>query len=49
MADDALAQTDADALLRMEKVPASADTFHFPDLGGRIDTVLRTLGPVAAV
>lgn len=36
MAEDALTQTEADALLRLEKVPASAETFHFPDLGGRI-------------
>ena len=40
MADDALTQSDADTLLRMEKVPASAGTFHFPDLGGRIEVPL---------
>lgn len=40
MADDALAQADADALLKMEKVPASSDIFHFPDLGGRIEVPL---------
>jgi len=30
MAEDALTQSDADTLLRMEKVAVSADTFHFP-------------------
>lgn len=40
MADDALAQVEADALLKMEKVPASSDVFHFPDLGGRIEVPL---------
>lgn len=42
MADDALAHTDADALLRMEKVPASADTFHFPDLAGWVEVPLAS-------
>lgn len=40
MAEDALTQAEADALLRLEKVPASSDTFHFPDLGGRIEVPL---------
>ena len=40
MADDALSQTDAEALLHMDKVPASTDTFQFPDLGGRIEVPL---------
>lgn len=40
MAEDALTQTEADALLRLEKVTASAETFHFPDLGGRIEVPL---------
>lgn len=40
MADDALTQSDADTLLRMEKVPASADTFHFLGFGGRIEVPL---------
>lgn len=40
MADDALAQADADVLLRMEKVPASTAAFDFPGLGGRIEVPL---------
>ncbi len=40
MANDALAQSDAEALLKMEKVPALRDPFKFPDLGGRIEVPL---------
>ncbi len=40
MPDDALAQSDADTLLRMEKVPASMAAFDFPSLGGRIEVPL---------
>jgi len=40
VADDALAQADADVLLRMEKVPASTAAFDFPGLGGRIEVPL---------
>jgi len=40
MADDALTQSDAEALLRMDKVPAAQDAVHFPDLGGRIEVPL---------
>ena len=40
MANDALAQSDAEALLKMEKVPALRDAFAFPDLGGRIEVPL---------
>jgi len=42
MADDLLSQNDADALLRMEKVPASQDPFQFPDLGGRTEVPLMS-------
>lgn len=42
MADDYLSQTDADALLRMDKVPVSTDDFEFPGLGGRIEVPLRS-------
>lgn len=42
MPDDALSQSDAEILLRMEKVPASRDTFQFPDLGGRIEVPLMS-------
>ena len=38
--DDALIQSDADALLRIEKIPASTKTFSFPDLGSRIEMPL---------
>ena len=40
MASDALAQSDAESLLKMEKVPALKDAFQFPDLGGRIEVPL---------
>lgn len=40
MADNALSQADAEALLRMEKIPASSDKFNFPDFGGRIEVPL---------
>ncbi|CAM5217674.1 hypothetical protein CDEF62S_00649 [Castellaniella defragrans] len=40
MADDILAQADADTLLRMEKMPASTAAFEFPSLGGRIEVPL---------
>lgn len=40
MVDDALTQSDAEALLRMEKVPAAPDAFQFPDMGGRIEVPL---------
>ena len=42
MADDALTQSDAETLPRMEKVPASAEVFPFPDLGGRIEVPLAS-------
>lgn len=42
MAEDTLSQNDAEALMRMEKVPASQDAFHFPDLGGRIEVPLMS-------
>lgn len=42
MAEDSLSQNDADALLRMEKVPVSRDAYHFPDLGGRIEVPLMS-------
>ncbi len=42
MADDALAQVEADALLKVEKVPASSEVFDFPDLGGRIEVPLMS-------
>lgn len=40
MADDTLAQADAETLLRMEKVPASTAILEFPSLGGRIEVPL---------
>ena len=40
MADGSLPQSDADALLRMEKIRANNDAFTFPDLGGRIEVPL---------
>jgi len=40
MSDDALPQSDAEALLRMDKFPASRDAVCFPDLGGRIEVPL---------
>lgn len=40
MVNDTLAQSDAEALLRMEKVPGLPDEFKFPDLGGRIEVPL---------
>ena len=40
MASDALSQSDAQALLKMEKVPALRNAFQFPDLGGRIEVPL---------
>ena len=42
MADDVLSQTDAEALLRMEKVPDSSKTgrFRFPNSGGHIEVPL---------
>lgn len=42
MADDAISQIEAEALLKMEKVPATADTFCFPDLGGRLEIPLAS-------
>ncbi|WP_202594242.1 DUF6978 family protein [Frateuria defendens] len=40
MADGLLSQSDADALLRMEKERANGDPVAFPDLGGRIEVPL---------
>lgn len=40
MADGSLSQSDADALLRMEKIRANSDFVAFPDLGGRIEVPL---------
>lgn len=40
MADGLLSQSDADALLRMEKERANDDVVAFPDLGGRIEVPL---------
>lgn len=40
MADGNLPQSDADALLQMEKIRANGDTVVFPDLGGRIEVPL---------
>lgn len=40
MADGTLPQSDADALLRMEKMRVSDDAIAFPDLGGRIEVPL---------
>lgn len=37
MADGTLTQSEADMLLRLEKVRANDDLFPFPDLGGRIE------------
>lgn len=43
MADGSLSQSDADALLQMEKVRANDDVVAFPDLGGRIEVPLLSL------
>jgi hypothetical protein len=40
MADGLLSQSDADALLHMEKERANGDSVAFPDLGGRIEVPL---------
>jgi len=40
MSDDLLSQADADALLKMEKIPASLDQFDFPDMGGHLEVPL---------
>lgn len=40
MTDGSLSQSDADALLDMEKERASEDSVAFPDLGGRIEVPL---------
>lgn len=42
MADDTLTQSDAETLLRMDKVPATRDAVRFPDLGGRIEVPLMS-------
>ncbi|TAN05062.1 MAG: hypothetical protein EPN38_12560 [Rhodanobacteraceae bacterium] len=42
MADIALSQSDADALLRMEKECVNNDAVAFPDLGGRIEVPLTS-------
>lgn len=42
MADGTLSQSDADALLRMEKVCVDDDVITFPDLGGRIEVPLAS-------
>lgn len=42
MADGTLSQSDADALLRMEKVRVDDDVITFPDLGGRIEVPLAS-------
>jgi hypothetical protein len=40
MADDTLSQSDAEALLLMEKIAIHQELVHFPDLGGRIEVPL---------
>ena len=40
MADGSLSQSDADALLHMEKERANDEPVTFPDLGGRIEVPL---------
>lgn len=40
MADGHLPQSDADALLQMEKIRANSAAVAFPDLGGRIEVPL---------
>lgn len=42
MADGTISQSDADALLVMDKVRTNDDTFVFPDLGGRIEIPLAS-------
>ena len=42
MADDTLSQVDAQTLLHMAKKPATPDSFHFPDLGGRVEVPLMS-------
>lgn len=42
MSDGALSQTDADALLHMDKVRINDDKIVFPDLGGRIEIPLAS-------
>ena len=42
MAHDALTQAEAEALLRMEKVPVTQDAFRFPDLGGRLEVPMTS-------
>jgi len=40
MTDSSLPQSDADTLMRMEKIRANDDVTAFPDLGGRIELPL---------
>ena len=42
MADDTFPQSDADALLRMDKVRVDDAPVAFPDLGGRIEVQLAS-------
>ena len=42
MADGTLPQSDADALLRMHKIPIDDNAIAFPDLGGRIEVPLMS-------
>lgn len=42
MLSDTLTQSEADALLRMDKVPTSPAVHLFPDLGGRIEVPLAS-------
>ena len=42
MADISLSQSDADALLQMEKERVNDDAVAFPDLGGRIEVPLAS-------
>ncbi len=42
MSDGTLAQSDADALLRMEKVRLTDDPVTFPDMGGRLEVALAS-------
>lgn len=42
MHSDSLTQAEADALLRMDKVPTSQAAHQFPDLGGRIEVLLAS-------
>lgn len=42
MAEDALSQSDAEALLRIEKIRVNEDALNFPDFGGSIQVPLKS-------